>query len=251
MDRINIRGVGFDNVNMEEALDRCAAFVAEGGNHTVHTPNAEIVQMCVEDPEKRALINSADLVIPDGAGVVLAAKILKKPLEKGKVAGIELCENLVRLSGANSWKIFMLGGKPDAGDGRSVARAAADKLLEKYPDALIVGTRDGYFKDDAEVIAEINASGADLLFVCLGVPKQETWMAEHKSGLNVKLMGGFGGSFDVFAGTVKRAPAFFIKCNLEWFYRLIKEPRRIGRMMKLPKFIFGAVKDRIIKKEYK
>ncbi|MBQ3100651.1 MAG: WecB/TagA/CpsF family glycosyltransferase [Clostridia bacterium] len=244
MERINIRGVGFDNVNMEEALTLCEGFINEGGNHTIHTPNAEIVQMCVEEASKRGLINSADLIIPDGAGVILAGKILGTKLEKGKVAGIELCENLVRLSGPKGWKIFMLGGK------LGVADAAATKLTEKYPDASIVGINDGYFKNDAEVIEKINASGADILFVCLGVPKQEEWMYAHKNELNVKLMGGFGGSFDVFAGQVNRAPDFFIKCNLEWFYRLMKEPSRIGRMMKLPKFVFGSIKDKIIRKKY-
>lgn len=259
MDRINIRSVEFDNVNMDEALAICEKLIAESRpadgadkviSHRIHTPNAEIVQMCVENPEKRELINSADLVIPDGAGVVLAAKILGKPLEKGKVAGIELCENLVRLSGEKGWKIFLLGSKPDAGNGKSVAETAKDNLLQKYPDANIIATRDGYFKDDGEVIDMVNASGADILFVCLGVPKQEEWMYAHRNELQVALMGGFGGSLDVFAGTVNRAPKFFIKLNLEWLYRLLKEPWRIGRMMKLPKFIFGAVKDKIIKKQY-
>ena len=254
MDKINIRGVDFNNVNMTEALEICEKLIAEGresgSSQRIHTPNAEIVELCVEQPSKREIINSADLIIPDGAGVILAGKILGSPLVKGKVAGIELCENLVRLSGEKGWKIYILGGKPDAGNGKSVAETAKDKLTEKYPDAPIVGTRDGYFKDDREVIDAINASGADILFVCLGVPKQEEWMYAHRDELKVALMGGFGGSLDVFAGTVSRAPKFFIKCNLEWFYRLIKEPWRIGRMMKLPKFIFGAVKDRIIRKKY-
>lgn len=244
MERINIRGIGFDNVNMEEALAMCEDLITAGGAHTIHTPNAEIVQMCIDDPSKRELINSADLIIPDGAGVILAGKILGSPLPKGKVAGIELCENLVRLSGEKGWKIFMLGGKP------GIAEIASQKLTEKYPDTNIVGINDGYFKNDAEIIEKINASGADILFVCLGVPKQEEWMYAHKNELNVKLMGGFGGSFDVFAGQVNRAPDFFINCNLEWFYRLIKEPSRFGRMMKLPKFVFGSLKDKIIGKKY-
>lgn len=244
MERINIRGVGFDNVNMQEALAMCEGFINEGSAHTIHTPNAEIVQMCVEDPSKRTLINSADLIIPDGAGVILAGKILGSPLVKGKVAGIELCEGLIRLSGEKGWKVFMLGGKP------GVAEAAAKKLTEKYPDCNIVGINDGYFKNDAEIIEKVNASGADILCVCLGVPKQEEWMYAHKNELNVKLMGGFGGSFDVFAGQVNRAPDFFIKCNLEWFYRLMKEPSRLGRMMKLPKFVFGSLKDKLIGKKY-
>lgn len=255
MERIYIRGVGFDNVSPDEALERCESMIvesrAEGAPaHRIHTPNAEIVQMCVEDPKKRELINSADLIVPDGAGVILAGKILKAPMPKGKVAGVELLEGLIRNSGKNGRKIFLLGGKPDAGNGKSVAETAKEKLLEKYPDALIVGTHDGYFKDDAAVIEEINAADADVLAVCLGVPKQEEWMYAHRNDLHVGVMGGFGGSLDVFAGTVSRAPKFFIKMNLEWFYRFIKQPTRLGRMMKIPKFVFGSIKDRIIKKKY-
>lgn len=244
MKTINIRGVAFDDVDISEAIAKCEAFLDKDGAKIIHTPNAEIVQMCVESEEKRRLVNSADLIIPDGAGVILAGKILGTPVKKGKVAGIELCEKLAANAGKWGKKVYFLGGKP------GVADAAAAKLKEKYPDLPIAGCADGYFKDDAPVIEKINASGADILFVCLGVPRQEEWMSANREKLNVRLMGGFGGSFDVFAGAVKRAPEFFIKCNLEWFYRLCKEPKRIGRMMKLPKFIFGALKDKIIHKKY-
>ena len=146
MERTNIRGVGFDNVSLDEALEICEGFMAGyraggGAAKRIHTPNAEIVEMCVEQPEKRELINSADLVIPDGAGVVLAGKILKTPLPKGKVAGIELLEGIVRESGSRGRRIFLLGSKPDAGNGKSVAETAREKLLEKYPDALIVSSQ--------------------------------------------------------------------------------------------------------------
>ena len=242
MSKINIRGVSFDNVTMDEAVDICKGFLAGEGAKIIHTPNAEITQLCVEDEAVKKTVNSADLIIPDGAGVVLASKILKKPL-KGKVAGIELCENLCRISGGMNATIFFLGGKP------GIAEKAAEKLKEKYPDMLVAGINDGYFKNDSEVIEKINASGASILFVCLGVPKQEQWMVSHRDDLNIKVMGGFGGSLDVLSGTIERAPKFFIKCNLEWFYRLCKEPKRIGRMMKLPKFVFGSIKDKVFKIE--
>ncbi|MBQ7500739.1 MAG: WecB/TagA/CpsF family glycosyltransferase, partial [Clostridia bacterium] len=172
-------------------------------------------------------------------------KILGTPLKKGRVPGIELFERIVSLSGKNGWRIFLLGGKP------GVADTAAQKLREKYPDMILAGTNDGYFgNDSAPVIEKINAANVDFLAVCLGVPKQEEWMKEHRSGLNVPLMGGFGGSLDVFAGNVRRAPEIFRKLSCEWLYRLIKEPYRIGRMMKLPKFIMGAVKDKITGKKY-
>lgn len=241
MEKISIRGVNFDNVTMDEAIEICKSFLkSNDGTKIIHTPNAEITQMCVESKEVNKTVNKADLIIPDGAGVVLASKILKKKL-KCKVAGIELCENLARISGEMNARIFFLGGKP------GIPEKAAEKLLEKYPDMIIAGTNDGYFKSDDEIIKKINDANTDILFVCLGVPKQEQWMEKHRNDLNIKLMGGFGGSFDVLSGTIQRAPKIFIKLNLEWFYRLCKEPKRIGRMMKLPKFILGSVKDRVFR----
>ena len=236
-EKINIRGIEFDSVTMDEAVDICRRFLddASGGARVIHTPNAEIVQMCVEKNEYYSLINSADLIIPDGAGVILASRILRSPLLKGKVAGIELCENLIKLSAEKEKSVFFLGGKP------GVAESAALKMKERYPALRVAGCSDGYFKDDAAVIRKINDSGASVLLVCLGVPRQEKWMYSHRGELRTQFMGGFGGSFDIFAGISRRAPRVFIKMNLEWLYRLIREPRRIGRMMKLPKFILGTI----------
>ncbi len=242
MNKTEIRGVNFDNVTMEEAVAICEGFAREGRQGVVFTPNAEIVQMAVENPEFREIVNSADLIVPDGAGVVLASRILKKNL-KGKVAGVELAENLVSRSGKSGIKFFFYGSHPDKCDGMSVADKAREKLLEKYPDANIVGTSHGYVKDDGmdELIGKINESGADALFVCLGVPKQEKWIAANRERLNPKIIIGLGGSLDVFAGTVERAPKIFIKLNLEWFYRLLKEPKRLGRMMSIPKFLLSTI----------
>jgi len=139
--------------------------------------------------------------------------------------------------------VFFLGAKPGVGD------LAAEKLLEKYPGINFSGIRDGYFKDDDEVIEAINASGAEILFVCLGAPKQEKWMAKNRDKINVRLMLGLGGALDSYAGTVKRAPKIFIKLGLEWFYRLIKEPKRAGRMMALPKYMFAVMRDSRKKKK--
>jgi N-acetylglucosaminyldiphosphoundecaprenol N-acetyl-beta-D-mannosaminyltransferase len=242
MSKVDIRGVQFDNVTMNEAVEICEGFVKDGRQGVVFTPNSEIVQMTLENPEFANIVNSADLIIPDGAGVILASKILKKSLRE-KVAGIELAERLVSRSGMSGMKFFFYGSSPDAADGKSVAEAAREKLLEKYPDAHIVGTAHGYIKEDGmdALIEQINSSGADALFVCLGVPKQENWIANNRTRLNPNLIIGLGGSLDVFAGTVKRAPEIFIKLNLEWFYRLIKEPRRIGRMMNIPKFLLTTI----------
>ena len=242
MDKIKIRGLEFDNVTMDEALAKAEGFIERGEQCVIFTPNAEIVQMAIEDESFHTLVSSADMLIPDGAGVVLASKIMKKPL-KAKVPGCELAERLVKNSAEGKYKIFFYGSKPTTEAGPSVAELANKNMGEKYPGFEAAGISHGYVKPDGydALIENINSSGADILFVCLGVPMQEKWIAEHRHEINAKLIIGLGGTLDVFAGTVKRAPKFFVKANLEWLYRLIKEPRRIGRMMKLPKFIFGAI----------
>lgn len=241
MEKINIRGVNFDNVTPAEAIEIAEGYIARGEQCVVFTPNAEIVQMAIENEDFKSLINSAELIIPDGAGVVLASKILKKPL-KCKVAGCEFAETLVRNSAEGRYKIFFYGSKPTTEEGMSVADLADKKMGERYG-FKAAGTSHGYVKPDgySELIEKINESGADILFVCLGVPMQERWIYENRHKLNARLIVGLGGTLDVFAGTVKRAPKVFVKLNLEWFYRLLKEPKRLGRMMKLPKFIFGTM----------
>ena len=160
---------------------------------------------------------------------MLASKLLKTPL-KQKVAGVDFADRLLSILEKTGGGLFLLGSKP------GVAELAAQKMTEK---------NDGYFKDEAPVIEKINAAKPDVLFVCLGAPKQELFMKNHLDELHIKLMIGLGGSLDSFAGTVKRAPKWMIRCNLEWLYRLIKEPKRFGRMLRLPKYLFAVLGKRI------
>lgn len=246
MEKINVRGVRFLNVTPKEAEEYAKELMHSGKTCTVFTPNAEIVQLCIEQPRYFDLYNGADLVVPDGAGVVKAARILGTPL-KGKVAGIELGERLLADAAERGEGVYFLGGKP------GIAETAAQKMTEKYPGLRIVGSHDGYFKKRGEesdaVIELINQSGAKLLFVCLGVPAQEEWISANADKLTAApLCLCLGGSLDVYAGAVKRAPKIFIKLSLEWFYRLCKEPWRLRRMMKLPKFILGTCKAKIFHK---
>lgn len=239
---VNVRGVYFDNVNMDEAVEIAMGFIASEGCDYIVTPNAEIVQSCIENPENYGIMNSSSMTIPDGIGVVYAAKILGTPL-KGKVAGCELAEHLIGRISKTGDGVYFFGGGKATEDKPCIAKQAADKLTEKYPGLVVSGYRDGYFKEEdvPGIIEDINDSGAKLLFVCLGAPKQEKWIFANRDKLAVHLAIGLGGSLDVFSGNVKRAPRFFIKCNLEWFYRLLCMPSRIGRMMKLPKFLFGTM----------
>ncbi len=240
-DKVIIRGVGIDNVNLQDAAEICKGFIdsPSGSPKAVFTPNSEIIQACVEDNSLYEIINSADLITPDGIGVIYASRILGRPL-KAKCAGYDLGLEMIKHSNECGAKIFFLGGKP------GIAEAAKNKLLETYPDAVFVGTHDGYFRKEGEesdrVIELINKSGADILYVCLGVPTQEKWILSNRHKFEtVKLCLGLGGSLDGYSGNVKRAPKIFVNLGLEWFYRLICQPWRIGRMMKLPKFLFGVI----------
>ena len=231
-------GVGFDSLTIEEAVARAKSLMDERRAAYVVTPNPEIVMACRERAETMQAVNGADLVLPDGIGVIYGARILGTPL-KSKLPGIDFITALMADMAKEGKSVFLLGAKP------GVAETAAERLKVMHPGLIIAGTHDGYFKEDAPVVAAVNAAQPDLLLVCLGAPKQELWMQRNQSALRIGLMAGLGGSLDVFAGNVKRAPKAFQKLGLEWFYRLLKEPKRIGRMMKLPKFLFACIGKRL------
>lgn len=230
--KVNILGVHVDMVDIKQAADKIMQFFDEERVHKVFTPNSEIIMAAYKNPKFCHMLNKADLLTADGIGVVYASKYLKKPLAE-RAAGYDIaCEVLDRIKGT-SHSLFLFGGKT------GVAEQAKEKLEERYPGIKVVGMRNGYFKleDEAEIVDEINKSGADLLFVCLGAPKQEQWLDRNAPNLTkVRVAMGVGGSLDVFAGTALRAPKFFCDHGLEWFYRLMKQPSRIGRQMALPKF---------------
>lgn len=231
---VDVLGVRFDNVTMDEAVERAWALQSGHRGAYVATPNPEIVMCCSENPAAAEAVAGAALVIPDGIGVIYGAKILKTPL-KQRLPGIEFTGCLLEKMAQAGRSVFLFGSKP------GVAEKAQENLEKQYPGLKFVGTNDGYFTDDAPIIEKINAAAPNLLLVCLGAPKQEIWMHENAEKLNVGLMIGAGGSLDVFAGVAERAPEAWQKAGLEWLYRLMKEPKRIGRMMKLPKFMLKVM----------
>ena len=235
--RLNVLGVGFDNVLMIEAVARGVDMLSQPGAHYVVTPNPEIVEICRKNPEAMRAVNGADLVLADGIGIIKGARILGTPL-KARNPGIEFAAYLMKEMAEKGLSLYLLGAKP------GVAEAAGKRLAEKYPGLKIAGTHDGYFQEDGPVIEDIRRSGADCVFVCLGAPKQELWMAKHGEAAGARLLCGLGGSLDVFAGVVERAPKFWSDHGLEWFYRLCKDPRRAGRMMKLPLFLVHVQKEK-------
>ncbi len=233
-ERINVLGVDFDNVTMDEAVDAAWALMGSRSGGYVVTPNPEIVMSCRADPDVAAAVAGAALTIPDGIGVIYGAKVLKTPL-KEKVPGCDFSLKLMARMAKAGKSVFILGASP------GTAEKAAENLGERLPGLRFVGTHNGYFNDDAPVIEAINAAAPDLLLVCLGAPKQELWMHKNAAALHVGLMIGAGGSVNIYAGTVQRAPAFWRRAGLEWLYRLLQEPKRIKRQMALPKFMLKVI----------
>ncbi len=227
--RIDVLGVGFDAVTMDLALQRAMALMAEPRPHYCVTPNAEICWLCHENKELCSAVDQADLVLADGIGIVKAARKLGRPLPE-RVAGYDFGLNLLPLLAKAGKRLYLLGGRP------GVAEKAAKKLKERVPNLVICGTGHGYFDSDKVALREMLRCQPDVVYVCLGAPRQELWMAGHVGEVGHAFMVGLGGSFDGWAGEVKRAPAFFQKLGLEWLYRLISHPSRIGRMMAIPKF---------------
>ncbi|WP_417203558.1 WecB/TagA/CpsF family glycosyltransferase [Acetoanaerobium sticklandii] len=239
MQRMTILGVSIDRVDMKEAVSRVAEALKLNKKFFIVTPNSEIVVNANKDKTLFEIIKSADMVVPDGIGLVLASKIMKTPL-KERVTGIDLMDNLLKFSSENGYSVYFIGGK------EGIAQDAAENIKIKYPNITIAGTHHGYFKgehtgnvnhpDEKEVINHINNANPDLVFVALGAPKQEKFISYNLNKLNAKVFMGVGGSLDVYAGTVKRAPEIYQKLGLEWAYRAIKEPWRIKRLGAIPVF---------------
>ena len=234
--RIGVLGVGFDALTMDQA-EQAVLRLMETGGGTVVTANPEIVLRCRTDAEYARAVNGADLVLADGVGDLLAGRILGTPLPE-RVAGADLVPRLLRDLADRDGSVFLYGGRP------GVAEAAAAALERTYPGLRIAGTENGYIPDDGELTASLRALRPDLVLAGLGAPKQELWMAENRDGLQSVLIG-VGGLLDVFAGRVSRAPESWRRCGLEWLYRLLREPRRAGRMARLPLVLVLAARERL------
>jgi len=231
-DRVKILGVGVDSVTMQEALDRVDTFFEERKPVIIATANAEMLMRATHDEELKNILNAAELVVPDGAGTVWAAHHLGYEMPE-RVAGYDLAQELMKRAPSKNRKIYFFGSAP------GVAEKAKLKAEELYPNIQIVGTRNGFFteNDEPQIIADIKSAQPDLLLAALGVPKQEKWLAKYKDELNVPVSIGVGGTFDVMAGVMKRAPKWMQKAKLEWLFRAMLQPKRAGRLIALPKFV--------------
>ena len=240
--RIEILGVPVDCVTMAQAVD-CAEFMIKGQHPcTILAVNPEKVIRAQQDGKLLSQLRSADLLIPDGIGIVIAACLLGLGRAE-RVPGAELMPKLCERAALKGYSVFLLGATPE------VNQQAVAVLRERYPGIRIVGSQHGYVKEEdmPAVITRMNECKPDFLFVALGSPHQELWMSRYLPQLKVKVCQGVGGTFDVIAGRVRRAPKLFRFMHLEWFYRLASNPRRARRQTALPKFAYHVLKSLFIK----
>ncbi|MBQ7241356.1 MAG: WecB/TagA/CpsF family glycosyltransferase [Firmicutes bacterium] len=227
-----ILGVPFDVLTMTEAVLKVMEMMKGDKQRIICTPNPEIVVEAQSDKELMGILNQADMVVMDGTGITWAYKKLtgeKAP----RIAGYDLVQEVFSAMSKTDYTAYFFGGKP------GIAKKAAINMRKKYPGLKIVGFHDGYFTsaEEMKLILELKRLSPDFLLVGLGAPKQEKWIYNNIRLTGAKIGIGVGGCFDVMSGEVKRAPETMQKMKLEWFYRLIKQPTRAGRMMRLPKFV--------------
>ena len=243
--RTKILNIPVDMVDRQEAMEIFRELMKTEECSMIVTPNSEIIVNATKDPKLKNIIEHADLIIPDGIGLVYASKIMGIPLQE-RVTGIDFLDAILAYLEETGQSIYFLGSKPGDDNVQAIAELAAEKMKEKYKNLKIAGTHHGYFKepDEEEIVKAINDSGADFLCAALGSPKQEKFIFQHKNQLKITGAIGVGGSLDVWAGTLKRAPEFYRNHGLEWLYRLIQQPSRYKRMAALPLFMIKVVISR-------
>ncbi|OGH95949.1 MAG: hypothetical protein A2X42_08985 [Candidatus Margulisbacteria bacterium GWF2_38_17] len=232
MEQYSILGVNVTDVTYQQLYENVKDHIDNGsGLKLVFTPNPEIIYMAQFDPDIKTMLNSSDINLPDGIGVLIASKMLGHPI-KERITGID---TMLYLCEKKAGSVFLFGSKP------GIAELAAIELEKRYPGLKVVGFHDGYFQDDSKMVELINRSGADIVFVGLGAPKQENWLVKNKDKLQPKVAMVIGGSMDVISGTKKRAPQIFQKLNVEWVFRFFQEPSRFMRIIVLPKFLLRVI----------
>lgn len=236
---VNLFGIRVCKWGMGDTVRYLTEAAESGKPHQVITANPIMVMAALEDPAYMTIMQEAELVVPDGAGVVWASGKAGNPVQE-RVTGFDLLHELMKEGERRSWKVYLVGSAPE------VVQATAERLQKLYPGVAFVGWRDGFFSgnEDRQVVEEIRAAAPHILFVARGADTQEPWIAKYKQELGVPIVMGVGGSFDVISGRTKRAPKFMQKLHMEWFYRLIKEPTRYRRMLALPKFAVKVLKEK-------
>ncbi len=239
----NILGVRADNVNYDQALSLIEGFVQSGSPHQVVTVNPEFIVAAQSDDDFRNILNASPLALPDGVGLLWAARFLGHPLQE-RVTGTDSVQRIAALAAQRGHSLFLLGAAP------GVAVATAARLCEMYPGLRIVGTHAGSpaLEKEDEIVGLIQRAKPDVLFVAYGAPAQDKWIARNLERLGVPVAMGVGGAFDFISGRTKRAPRWLQRLGLEWLHRLYREPWRWRRMLALPKFVWLVVRERLAKR---
>ena len=235
--KIDILGVKVDSCTMQQAVEQIEQYIENREPVLVATANAEMIMRATHDRELMRILNEAALVVPDGAGTVWAARHLGHAMPE-RVAGYDLAQQLMKLAPERNQRIYFFGSAP------GVAEKARKKAEELYPGIQIAGVRNGFFtkKDEPAIIQDIREAKPDILLAALGVPKQEKWLAAHMKELQVPVSIGVGGTLDVMAGVMKRAPKWMQEAKLEWLFRGMLQPKRAGRLVALPKFVWKVLR---------
>lgn len=240
LDSTEILGCRVHSVDMDGVLEAVREFVNNRHTHQVVTADASALVIAQQDPEYMEIVNTADLVSPDGVGVLFGSKFTTKKLME-RVSGVDICHKILEMAAEDGFSVFFFGAAP------GVAEKAATKMMQQYPGLVVSGTRNGFFDDAADtdaIVEQIKSSGAKVLFVALGIPKQEKWIKRNIDRLGVGVAIGVGGTFDVMSGNIKRAPKWYQKHGLEWFYRLTRDRHKIKKVMLLPKFVTMVIADK-------
>ncbi|NLA58410.1 MAG: WecB/TagA/CpsF family glycosyltransferase [Firmicutes bacterium] len=236
---VDILGISIHQLTRRELLQLLRERLEQELTTWLVTVNAELVVRAGDDSAVASALEKADLRVADGAGVVWAARALRD-VELERLPGVEIAEELVKWAAEEGLKVYFLGAEP------GVAEAAVGQLCHRYPGFVTAGCRHGYFTEmeKEDILEEIKGAEPDILLVALGAPRQELWLAEHQGELSVPVAVGVGGTFDVWAGRVKRAPAWMGDAGLEWLFRLIVQPWRVRRMLALPRFVQRVIKEK-------
>ncbi|MFD1848659.1 WecB/TagA/CpsF family glycosyltransferase [Oceanobacillus bengalensis] len=238
MKHVTIMGIPFIHTNQKQFVSLLVERIAQRKKTFVITANPEIVMKANEEPEFMDYVQQADYVTADGIGIVKAAQILNNPLPE-RVTGFDTMMQLLSIANERRYRIFLLGAQTET------LEQTIKTINEQFPDVEIVGSNHGFFDwDNNDITNQIQQLQPDITFVALGVPRQEKWISENISTFGHGIFIGIGGSFDVLAGTVKRAPDTWVRLNLEWLYRLINQPSRWRRMLALPRFAFRVYKQK-------
>ena len=235
----DICGIMIDDLDKRKLFSEIVHRIDEKKRTVIFTPNPIMAQNAKKDKTFMEILNGSDYNVPDGNGIILASRLLKTPIPE-RICGIELAEALLGEAERRGLKVFLYGGK------EGVAALAATRLCEKHPRLKICGVANGYTCSTPAAVEKIKGSGADILYVCLGSPKQERWISENADALSgVKLFMGLGGSLDVWSGEVRRAPAAFRKSGFEWLWRMTSSPKKLKDFPKLISFGLSTVAKRV------